>query len=181
MIERIQLPNKVERLSLITDWVDNFVHLVEELTPHSSRQPVEAVVPSNHMLILDMVPASDSDLQDLGFLGAVIYKRAAYLELPLTVAALLALTYLSERPGDAVMYLTVLKHLFVAEQIEGMPVRLTYAMVKRTFPVPPSRPFLDRRWDGQKWHGVNLVDLMGPHDFLLTAEEAVSLADKEDH
>ncbi len=167
-----KLPNKVERLKIITPWVDRIVADAAKL-PKQDSFPREIAV-------LDLVPATETDAQDMGFLGMVAFKRAQFLRLPLTIAALLAVTYMSDRPGAVVMYITVLKHLHAAETLPGHEAtRVTYAQIVDLFPSPPGPEFMERHWDGQKYKGVNVIDLMGADDFLLTPEEAAAEAAKE--
>lgn len=169
-----KLPTKFEKLDLITKWVDNLVAEAAKLP----KAPEPTYL--KELIILDMLPASEEMAEQAGFLGKVALKRAQFLGLPLTEAALLAVVYLSDRVGAVPMYLTLFKHLHAAEQIPGEPISLwTYAHVKDVFPSVPSSAFIERHWDAQKYKGANLVDLMGPNDFLLTAEEAAALAEEE--
>ncbi|MGE8451114.1 MAG: hypothetical protein ACN6OP_10945 [Pseudomonadales bacterium] len=169
-----KLPGKFEKLELLTKWVDN-------LGAEASRMPpVEEPGFLKELLVLDLVPASEEMAEQIGFLGKVTFKRAAYLELPMTEAAMLATAYMSDRVGAVPLYLTVFKHIHAPTVMPGQaPTLWTYAQIKDLFPSPPTSAFIERHWDAQKYKGANLVDLMGPNDFLLTAEEAAELAKAE--
>lgn len=156
-------------MSLLTTWVDRFVDAVTNSWP-MDKPMKEAInilekyethygtfeVLENHAVIRD------------SFSFKVVQTRAAHLKLPLSDFAIAAIALIAESPGNVVMYLTALKHLYAAN-VDKPTVITTKMLMNSLFDYcRPSASVLGELWDAQKVEHHNLLDLVDPEtDFIL--------------
>ena len=156
-------------MSLLTTWVDRFVDAVANSwpMPKGLLETVKILVTYETYYGDFEVLANHAVIRN-SFSFKVVQTRAAHLKLPLSDFATAALAMIAESPGNAVMYLTVLKHLYVAN-VDKPPVVTTEMLMNSLFDYcRPSANVMQEMWDAQKVDNNNLLDLVDPEtDFIL--------------
>lgn len=159
------------RMSLLTTWVDRFIDTVVNSKPMAAtmQDTVQALILYETMYGKLDVLSNCAEIRN-SFSFKVTQTRANFLKLPLSEFAVTALSLFSESPGNVVMYLTVLKHLYAAN-VDKPKVITTSMLMDSLFEYKlPSNGALQDLWDAQKVEDnkFNLVDLIDPEtDFIL--------------
>jgi hypothetical protein len=159
---------KREKLTQVTIWVDNFwacKSTNQEATDRMMRNK-DAIVLS----IFDRVPMLDKPNPRVPepYTIQIMRKRALELKIPFTEAAftLLALGLLKSSPACAHMYLCAIKHV-QATEADNLPLTSQVLLESYLEGRILGQEDLERLWADQKRPGFNLIDMMGPDDFLL--------------
>ena len=162
------IPNtREQRMVLLTTWVDAFLVEAEKAPMATAKHMVDV----GTVIALELTGTTlPEEALATHFGYQVAKKRAQYLKLPLTPAACIAIAeLLADSPGTIVMYLTVLKHLHVAEVPQ--PESITARDVFKIFSCHNKRMSneqLSKLWDMQKVEHANLLDIVNPEtDFIL--------------
>lgn len=173
---------KVELLTRMTEWVDEFWS-GKDIDPKLSElwrsYKGDFIVKFDDKLPLDVNVIRQMGIKPLSKIGL---NTIDYLRIPFSHSAgMLTLVILScyGNPGIMNMYLAAFKHESAATLGHPMPELGNFDWVNSvTGGVWYTKEFLHKMWDKQKLpDGSNLVDRMGPDDFLLTAEESASIKD----
>lgn len=159
---------KREKLEQVTPWVDKFwacksinALATERLLRHK---------PTILLSVFDRVQMQKDPVSRVPepFTVRVLRKRAEALRIPFTEAAFcaLGLGLLGASPATAVMYLTAIKHVYItlvpAEPITSQMLLEDY-LENRII----GQDELNQLWQEQKRDGYNLLDTLGPDDFLM--------------
>lgn len=158
--------NKTEKLELLTPWVDSFWSCTS--TNAQATERLNKAATGILVSVFDQVPMLDKANPRVPepYVVQVMRKRALELRMPFTEAAfcMLAIALIDSSPAVAHMYLCAIKHDNVAnggDQINAHALMYSALDSKVFGPVD-----LERHWAAQKLPGVNLLDTLGPDDFL---------------
>lgn len=159
--------DKEQKLTLVTQWVDKF-WACRSMDAAATERMHKA---SHHLLLapfnrIPMLKDQNPRVPE-PYTVRVMRQRAVALALPFTEAAfcMLGLGLLHASPATAIMYLAAIKHVNAATlgQIDVLTLTEGYLDNKIL-----GAEDLNAMWDLQKLDsGTNLLDLMGPDDFLL--------------
>ena len=171
---------KVELLGHMTEWVDEFWSGKDSdpvLSEMWRSYMGDFVVKFDDTIPLDTDVVRQMGIKPLAKIGLNTIDR---LHIPFSHSAGLMILVISSyygNPGIMNMYLAAFKHESVATLGHPMPELGNFDWVNSvTGGVWYTKEFLHKMWDKQKLpDGSNLVDRMGPDDFLLTADEAATI------
>lgn len=157
---------KAEKLEQITPWVDAFWECKS-----INAEATERVVKNKQAIVLSvfdkvpMLPHANPRVPE-PYTIQIMRRKAGALEIPFTEAAfsLLSLGLLQASPAVGVMYLCAIKHLNVTmDDAQINSAFLVDELLENRIIGPVE---LEQLWTLQKRPGYNLLDLMGPGDFI---------------
>ncbi|QDH83564.1 hypothetical protein [Achromobacter phage Motura] len=166
-----KLREKEQRLERLTNWVDAFTSYCDK---DANEWPVKAWLDTYQMANVDTLVATREQSQAVGFMASVVHSRATQWGLTLSVGAAMTIVSVSQTPGIAVMLLAVIKHHAVCNVGQDF---ITAEFIFNVMPNAPTPNNLAIAWDAQKTKDGNLLDQLGPDDFIMTAEETKQLDD----
>lgn len=146
---------------------EKFVSWAEEFVKGKETHPGDSL-PSH--VIQGMIIADRKNVSDAETKGNVMYqivsKRSKALGLGLTSHADLMISFMSNSPGEAVMYMYAIAYHYNKDYKPGDIIGVK--QVTDIFGTMPTQEFLSEMWDKQKTSGSpdNLLDLPEIGDFL---------------
>jgi len=164
--------SQTERMSFLTEWVDEFWSLCKEEFDPKDKRLIMNVCVSECMQKIELLSEfvelhnNKDEIRSL----KIISSRSEYLGMKLSTGAGMVLALICPTPGDITMYLTAIKHVHVTLESET-PIITAIWLYESVFERKTiSEASMSIMWDKQKVHDChpdNFLDHINKDSFLL--------------